>query len=97
MCWPSREHHGYSGLGEELVSKTPMLQLRARRDKSCDETYASFIQSSPTITDDQGKNAVEKIDFLGSFAKMKLSPKQPLKCYKLESGNFQVEPSRPNH
>ncbi len=88
------EHHGYSDLGEELLSKTPMLQLKARRDKSCDETYASFIQSSPTITDDQEKTAVEKIDFLGSFAKMKLSPEQPLKCYKLESGNFEVEPSR---
>jgi len=92
------EHFGYSDLGGDLLDKAPMLQLSAHRDKTCDETYGDFVQKSPTLKEDQGKtDSAGKVIFIGPFQTMKLSPELPLKCYKLQSGNFQIEPSTPSH
>jgi hypothetical protein len=92
------EHFGYSDLGEDVLNKTPTLQLSARRDATCDETYGAFVQNSPTLTEEKAKDdSGAKVIFIGSFQTMKLSPEQPLKCYKLQSGNFRIEPSTPSH
>ena len=92
------EHFGYSDLGNDVLSKTPMLKLNVRRDTTCDETYGAFVQNSPTLRDAQAKNELgEKVIFIEPFQKIKLSPEQPLKCYKLRGGNVQVEPSVPSH
>lgn len=79
------EHFGYSELGDDLLSKTPILQLNVRRDPTCDETYGAFVQNSGTLSDDQGRNNLsERVIFIGRFKEIKLSAKQMLKCYRLE-------------
>jgi hypothetical protein len=47
------EHIGYSDLGDDVLRKTPMLQITARRDTACDETYSAFVQGSPTLKEEQ--------------------------------------------
>lgn len=80
------EHFGYSQLGDLLLNKTPTLQLSVRRDTTCDETYKGFVENSGTLNDDRTKNDPgERVVFLGSFQRMKLSPEQILKCYRLRS------------
>jgi hypothetical protein len=80
------EHFGYSDLEDDVLSKTPMLQLNVRRDTTCDETYGAFVQNSPTLREERAKNdPSEKVIFIEPFQKMKLSPEQPLKCYKLRA------------
>ncbi len=92
------EHFGYSDLGDDVLSKTPILELNILRDATCDETYGAFVQNAPTLREDQAQNdPSEKIVFIEPFQKMKLSPEQPLKCYRLQRGNFRVEPSKPSH
>jgi hypothetical protein len=92
------EHFGYSDLGSDLLDKAPTLRLNAHRDTTCDETYGAFVQNSPTLNEDQAKSdSGDKVIFIGPFQTMKLSPEQPLKCYKLQSGNFRIEPSKPSH
>jgi hypothetical protein len=92
------EHFGYSELGENVLSKTPTLQLSVQRDTTCDETYGAFVQNSLTLGEGQTKNdSDDKVIFIGSFQTKRLSPKQPLKCYKLQRGGFRVEPSNPSH
>jgi len=89
------EHFGYSDLGDDVLSKTPVLQLNVRRDRTCDETYGDFVRNSPALRDEQAKNDPgEKIIFIEPFQKMKLSPEQPLKCYKLWGGNSEPLSSR---
>lgn len=89
------EHFGYSDLGDDVLSKTPILQLNVRRDASCDETYGAFVQNAPTLREDQAKgDPSEKVVFIGPFQKAKLSAEQPLKCYRLRRGDFRIEPSR---
>ncbi len=79
------EHFGYSILGDDLLSKMPTLQLVVHRDSTCDETYGSFVENSPTFNDDRAKgDPEEKVIFIGSFQEMKLSTEQILKCYRLE-------------
>jgi hypothetical protein len=86
------EHFGHSDLGDDVLRKTPMLQISARRDTTCDETYHSFLQSSPTLKDAQtGAELGEKIIFISPFQTTKLSPGQLLKCYRLQNGNFRIE------
>ena len=90
------EHFGYTDLGDDVLNKTPTLQLSAHRDSTCDETYGAFVQNSPTLTEDQARNdSTEKVIFIGPFQTIKLSPEQPLRCYKLQSGNFRIESAKP--
>jgi len=92
------EHFGYSGLGSDLLDKTPTLLVNAHRDTTCDETFGTFVQNSPALKEDQAKrDSGDKVVFIGPFQTMKLSPDQPLKCYKLQSGNFRIEPSAGSH
>jgi hypothetical protein len=92
------EHFGYSNLGNDVLSKTPMLELNVRRDTTCDETYGAFVQNSPSLRDAQAKNdSGEKVIFIEPFQTIKLSPEQPLKCYKLRGGEVRVESSSPSH
>jgi hypothetical protein len=92
------EHFGYSDLGSDLLDKAPRLVLKVHRDARCDETYRAFVQNSPTLKEEQSKDETgEKVVFIEPFRTMKLSPDQTLKCYKLQSGNFQIEPSQPGH
>src|SRR5262249_34311904 len=86
-------HMGYSDLGEDVISKTPMMQISAKRDSACDETYDSFVQSSPTLREEQTNAQLgEKIVFIGPFQTTKLPPTQLLKCYTFQTGNFRIEP-----
>ena len=79
------EHIGYSKFGDELLSKTPTLQLIVHRDSTCDETYGAFVENSSTLNDDRAKgDPGEKVIFIGSFQEMKPSTEQILKCYKLD-------------
>ena len=79
------EHIGYSMLGDEVLSKTPTLQLIVHRDSTCDETYGAFVENSSTLNDDRAKgDPGEKVIFIGTFQEMKLSTEQILKCYKLD-------------
>ena len=92
------EHFGYSDLGNDALSKTPMLELNVRRDTTCDETYGAFMQNSPSLRDAQAKNdSGEKVIFIEPFQTVKLPPEQPLKCYKLQGDKVRVEPSIPRH
>jgi hypothetical protein len=92
------EHFGYSTIENDMLSKTPMLQLNVRRDTTCDETYETFVQNAPSLRGAQAKNEPdEKVIFIEPFQKVKLPPEQPLKCYKLRDGNVRVEPSTPSH
>lgn len=92
------EHVGYSDVGDDVLSKTPILRINIRRDTTCDETYGAFVQNSPILTDNQAKDgSSERVVFIGPFQQMKLAPEQPLKCYKLQGGNFQVDPSVSSH
>jgi hypothetical protein len=85
------EHFGYSDLGEDVTSKSPLLRLRVRRDKTCDETYATFVQNSPTIQDDDGKEfSMEKVVFIGLLEKTNIPAQQQLKCYKMQSGDLEM-------
>jgi hypothetical protein len=90
------EHFGYSDLGDDVLSKTPTLQINVHRDATCDETYGAFVQNAPKLREDQAKNdSSQKVIFIEPSQKMKLSPEQILKCYRLQSGNFRIEPSKP--
>jgi len=80
------QHFGYSKLGDDLLSKTPTLQLSVRRDATCDQTYGAFVQNAAALSDDRGKSDLaKKVIFIGSFQEIKLAPKSILKCYKLQS------------
>lgn len=88
------EHYGYSDLGDDVLSKAPVLRLNIRRDTTCDETYGDFVQNSPVLGDGKENNDSDgKVIFIEAFQKMNLSSEQPLKCYKLRDGNVRVESS----
>lgn len=80
------EHFGFSRFGDDVLTRTPTLQLKVDRDNTCDETYGEFVENSPAINEEQGKGeASEKVTFIGAFQKEKPSNGQMLKCYKLHS------------
>ena len=80
------EHFGYSDLGGDILGKTPLLESKVHRDKSCDETYGAFVQNAPTIKDDVGKDfPIEKLVFIKPFEKIEIPLEQPLKCYRTQA------------
>jgi hypothetical protein len=53
------EYVGYSDITEEMLEKAPLLNLKVRRNPSCDQSYSQFISTAPTIRDEQsGKDSV---------------------------------------
>src|ERR1022692_2128616 len=81
------EHFGYTRLDDKTLAATPILQVQGRRDPGCDETFASFVQSSPTLRNEASKSdSIEPLVFIGR----KPSSSQPLKCYRVEEGGFRV-------
>jgi hypothetical protein len=86
-------HFGYSDLGAEVLDRTPTLRLKVRRDHTCDESYGGFVSSAPVISDPSGQVHNEPVIFIGKFGDVKLPAEQELKCYTMQSGDFQVEDS----
>jgi len=90
------EHFGYSDLGDDVLRKTPTLQISVHPDPTCDETYGAFVDSGPALKTDEAKgDASAKIIFIEPFQNMKLSAEQPLECYRLQSGGLRIEASTP--
>jgi hypothetical protein len=84
------EHFGYSTLDDKTLAAAPILRIQARRDPSCDETVAAFVQNSPALRNEASKDdSVEPLVFIGT----KPPGIQPLKCYRVEEGGLQVEKS----
>ena len=85
------EHFGYSDLGQPVLSNSPLMRLRVRRNPACDESYHSFVVSSPTMPDQSGGGSTEALVFVAKYRDIKISPAQLLRCYALQKGGFQIE------
>ena len=85
------EHFGYSELSYDVLQKAPSIQLRAHRDPKCDETFADYVEHSPTFKTEDGKEEMIKVVFVGPFQTVQLSPQQPLKCYKVQEGSIRID------
>ncbi len=82
------EHFGYTTLDAKTLAATPILEVQGRRDPSCDETFAAFVQNSPTIRNEASPgDAIEPLAFLGT----KPSNSQLLKCYRVAEGGLRIE------
>lgn len=86
------EHFGYSDLGTDVLEKAGILEVRVNRDTTCDETYGAFVQNSPTVKEMESKSdSSEKVLFVGAFQTVRLFPEQLVKCYRLRTGDFQLQ------
>lgn len=84
------EHFGYTTLDDKTLAATPILEVQGRRDPSCDETFAAYVQNSPTVRNEASpSDAIEPLVFFGA----KPSSSEPLKCYRVAEGGLRIEKS----
>jgi hypothetical protein len=85
------EHFGYTNLVDEILSKSPEIQIKARRKADCDETYRSFLQSSPKLKNDSSKNGhFEPLIFVSPPNEIKPADAQLLRCYVVQKDDLYV-------
>ena len=84
------EHFGYTTLDSKTLEATPILEVHGRRDSTCNETFAAFVQNSPTLRNESSpSDATEPLVFL----RTKPSGSQSLKCYRVVECGFRVDKS----
>jgi hypothetical protein len=75
-------HVGYSELNESLLDRTPILNVRVKRNHACDESYGSFVLNSPVIRNASGDGSgTEKAVFVPPFRDLRIPPSEALSCY----------------
>src|SRR6185503_14294615 len=84
-------HVGYTDITAEMLEDAPQLMLTAKRDRSCDQSLAQFVSSTPAIRE-QGTETVlaSGVTFFKGFDQRTLRPDLILPCYILKKGGLKL-------
>jgi len=85
------EYFGLTNISEAMLDAAPLLTLKAKRDKSCDQSYDQFLSTAPKLKQ-QGSDdvVVGGVEFVENFKDLKIPPKRILPCYFLEKNDFHI-------
>lgn len=84
-------HYGYTDLGNDILQSSPLLRMKVRRDRSCDQSYSDYVKSSLLIHEaDSSKVLTQPVLFFDSFSDKTIAADKRLKCYVLEKDDFQI-------
>jgi hypothetical protein len=87
-------HYGYTTLTDKLLSSRPILNLKLRRDRTCDETYGAYTKNAKMITDRIVSETPLKVDPVQFYGKTeaieRLSGSDLLECYVMEPWDFTI-------
>lgn len=84
-------HYGYTDLTNDILEGSPLLSMKVRRERSCDQSYSDYVNSSLLIRDaDSSKALTQPVLFFDSFSDKTIAADKRLKCYVLEKDDFQI-------
>ena len=84
-------HYGYTDLTNDILQASPVLKMRVRRERACDQSYSEYVKSSLVVQDaDSGKGLTQPVLFFDSFSDKTIPVDKRLKCYVLEKDDFQI-------
>lgn len=83
------QHFGESDITEQMLHKSPVFELKAKRTRNCDQSYKQFVDAAPSIRDsDSGEVAVGGVRFVGD--QHDLPPGTQLVCFTLSDGDLHI-------
>lgn len=87
------QHYGYTSLTNDLLSKSPELRIKVRRNDGCDETYGSFTNEADKLAKEMIKdatNGIEPIKFIKKTKDIMMPNDFLLKCFTMQQNDFEV-------
>jgi hypothetical protein len=74
-----------------MLEDAPQLMLTAKRDRSCDQSLAQFVSSTPAIREKETETVmVSGVTFVTGFDQRALLPNLILPCYVLKKGDLRL-------
>ena len=91
-------HFGFTDITNEMLDNSTLLELKVRRDQSCNETYSHFVSTAPEYRDkESGALTFKGIEFVKGSSRIALAPETKLPCYSLEKSDFEAIPESGSH
>jgi hypothetical protein len=83
------EHFGITNISQAILEAAPLLTLKAKREKNCDQTYDQFLSTAPKLKQGGSDDVlIGGVEFVENFKDLNIAPERILPCYALEKGDF---------
>jgi hypothetical protein len=85
---------GSTELDENDLNGTRELEIQGSRDRTCDQSFEKFRESSAPVFGTNRDQLAPALVFASGFDEKKLKGSEPLQCYAVEVGNWKKDVGR---